>query len=152
MRLVHNEESQQHWIVRLLRLFGYIVVFGATLSGLVWGITVVGPLHGTMYNHELTRILGYILGIAIGVIVGFCAGILGSLVLWCLALLIDDIHAIRINTDRLISGASWDYEEQPTESEQPQPQPNENDEEEAHFIGEIPPQFNYRTKMEKGDE
>lgn len=92
---IHSDQAnRRHWVVRLLRCFGYIIVGAAVLFGLLRGRVLLSLLieQTTGLDMELSAALGTVLG----VLGGFLGGMLVSLPLWTMALIADDLHALRV--------------------------------------------------------
>lgn len=92
---IHSDQAnRRHWVVRLLRYFGYLVVGAAVLFGLLRGRVLLGLMieQATGMDMELAAALGTVLGL----LGGFLGGMLVSLPLWAMALIADDLHALRV--------------------------------------------------------
>lgn len=96
-----EKASKHHWTVRLLYAFGVIQIVGCTLLGWLFS----GSIAQTLYSGGVDA--GAVAGLVnvLGLLVGLMAGIISSVGTWILALVVDDIHALRIH-----SGAYVAYE------------------------------------------
>lgn len=84
------------WVIVWLRCLGYMIVIAATVAAcvlLIPGFTV-GIMHGMGVGHDFAATLALVLC----ALLGFLAGVVASVPLWGLAMLLDDIHAIRMQT------------------------------------------------------
>ena len=94
------DSEKRHWVVRWLRYNGYIICIAATISGAVLAYNYGAMLFAFM-GSSADEILSWVFAIVtllLGGLVGFVAGLGISLPFWGLALMIDDLHAIRIHS------------------------------------------------------
>lgn len=97
---LHAEEARKrHWVVRTLRYFGYLDAFAGIVAGLLYGGAMGTPLLLQLgLSFDAARLIAY----PLGGLLGFCAGLLAGLPLWGLALVADDLHALRIYASGLV--------------------------------------------------
>lgn len=136
MHLVPIREDQanrRHWVVKALRFVGYIQVIVDMIIGFAVGSTFIASVlrEQFYFSRDGASLFGSVIGIALG----FCMGMWLTLTVWGLALVIDDIHAIRMNTAGYYTS---DPQDTPYTSE-----------DNLHFIGEVPPQFNYKNRRQQ---
>ena len=92
-----EETSKKSWIIRTLEIYGVLTVIGAILSGTFIGGPYIGAWFRSIFPQwpaETARDVGIILGF----IGGFFSGLWLSLPAFALAMVIDDIHATRLQT------------------------------------------------------
>lgn len=94
-----EQASKPHWTVKLLRAFGVIQIAAATLLGLAFARPIAVQLNlGYAWSNDavpLLQLLGGLLGLA--------AGIVSSVGTWALALVIDDLHAMRMHSQAWVA-------------------------------------------------
>ena len=96
-----EETSKKSWIIRTLEIYGVLTVIGAALSGLfVAGPVIAAWLMKTVSTDYNTASLG---GRILGIIGGFFSGLWLSLPAFALAMVIDDIHATRLQTGAYVA-------------------------------------------------
>ena len=80
-----DRANQMHWVVKFFRFFGYLSLFVNL---------IIGVFLTDLFFNGIYMILGYIITVfeAITLSLGF----------WAIALFLDDIHAIRIQTSYYI--------------------------------------------------
>ena len=88
------EAEKKHWIVRWLRYTGFIEVSAAVIIGLFYSFNLLTPLILQIVDIDPT--LAAIIAMMLGGFVSFVAGLGITLPVWGLALVIDDLHALRI--------------------------------------------------------
>ena len=97
-----EETSKKSWIIRTLEIYGVLTVIGAILSGTFIGGPYIGIWFRSIfrqYTVETARTVGMI----IGFISGFFSGLWLSLPAFALAMVIDDIHATRLQTGAYVA-------------------------------------------------
>ena len=108
---VHADQlTRRHWIVRCLRFLGYCIPVVSTLIGFLHGSVLLGillPFFGMAF--ELAGSLGTVLGGLIGLI----GGLISSLPVWAFALVVEDIHALRVYASGYASSDNGDAEQKP---------------------------------------
>ena len=84
------------WVIRWLRYMGYLSV----LISIIVGVIVLSPLLvqfvATVLNLDYNGASG--IALLLGGVAGFFGGLIVSVPYWGLAMLLDDIHAIRVQT------------------------------------------------------
>lgn len=99
---VHTYEPKDRpWVIRTLRYLGFIEVIGAMLTGILYGGNLVGPLIQQAFN--LPAEVSFVITVILGALIGFCAGLIVTVPTWGLAMLLDDIHAIRLQTSAYVT-------------------------------------------------
>ena len=88
------EANNRHWVVRMLRYFGYMWAIGGTIAGAAYGYSLLGLYIAAMLGTSFG--VGAVLGVALGGFVGFVGGLVIGLPFWAMALIVDDLHALRI--------------------------------------------------------
>lgn len=94
------EPKDRPWVVRLLRYIGYLVVILSTLSG----FTVLQPIVAAnlpLYYFSNDGMYG--ISVLLGGILGLLGGFIVSVPYWGLAMLLDDIHAIRVQSSAYVT-------------------------------------------------
>lgn len=94
------EPKDRPWVIRLLRYMGYLIVFLSAVLGFTMLPRVIAAyLAINIYSagdlYPLAEILGGILGLLGGFII--------SVPYWGLAMLLDDIHAIRVQSSAYVT-------------------------------------------------
>lgn len=94
---IHSYEPKDRpWVIRSLRYMGYLLV----IISVIVGVFFLGPGLNVYVASALN--LDYNGASMIALILGGLAGLLGGLAItlpyWSLAMLLDDIHAIRVQT------------------------------------------------------
>ena len=88
-----SEADKKHWVVRMLRYFGYLWAVAGVVTGVVYGNNI-----GAYFLMQ-TFGMSYEIASAIGMIVGGFAGFVGGLIVglpfWGMSMIIDDLHAMR---------------------------------------------------------
>lgn len=88
------DANRRHWISRTLRTLGIIDVILVTVIGAwysyAFGAIYVGEMFGTTYE------IGGLVCLVVGGLVSFAVGLLLSMGLFAMALILDDLHALRI--------------------------------------------------------
>ena len=96
-----EETSKKSWIIRTLEIYGVLTVIGAALSGFfVAGPVISAWLMKTVSTDYNTASLG---GRILGLIGGIFSGLWVSLPAFALAMVIDDIHATRLQTGAYVA-------------------------------------------------
>ncbi len=96
-----EETSKKSWIIRTLEIYGVLTVIGAALSGFfVAGPVIAAWLMKTVSTDYNTASLG---GRILGLIGGIFSGLWVSLPAFALAMVIDDIHATRLQTGAYVA-------------------------------------------------
>ena len=90
-----NKAKNEHWVVQCLRGAGYCICIFSSIGGIATALTVLLPFAQRMGFGGSSVILNLCFA-GIGAIVGFLLGLLVGLPFWGLALLLDDVHALRI--------------------------------------------------------
>ena len=96
-----EEASKSGWIVRTLRAFGVLqvivsILIGATVGGQFLGVWLAQL--GLM-DYSAASASATLIGIAVGIV----AGLWSSLPWFALAQVIDDLHAIRLQTGAYVA-------------------------------------------------
>lgn len=96
-----EETAKKSWIIRTLEIYGVLTVIGAALSGFfVAGPVIAAWLMKTVSTDYNTASLG---GRILGLIGGIFSGLWVSLPAFALAMVIDDIHATRLQTEAYVA-------------------------------------------------
>jgi len=96
-----EETAKKSWIIRTLEIYGVLTVIGAALSGFfVAGPVIAAWLMKTVSTDYNTASLG---GRILGLIGGIFSGLWVSLPAFALAMVIDDIHATRLQTGAYVA-------------------------------------------------
>jgi len=88
------DANRRHWVVRMLRYFGYIWAVIGTIGGALYGYRM-GALFVVAYLNTSFEI-GAVVGVALGALVGFVGGLVIGLPFWAMSMIVDDLHALRI--------------------------------------------------------
>lgn len=99
--LYYTEAKRRHWIVRWLRYMGFLIVLAATLAAILYGGNLVTPLVQQMLRTDSNGVA--VLVLVLSAILGLAAGLVISLPWWGLSMLLDDLHAIRLQTAAYVS-------------------------------------------------
>ena len=106
--LYAEETKRRHWVVRWLRYMGYFIVIGSIISAVAFSGNTLTPIFQQMFHDQSNWIA--ILVLVLGALFGFVGGLGLSLPLWGMALMIDDIHAIRLQTAAYVTNESEYHE------------------------------------------
>lgn len=88
-----KEADQKHWVVKWLRIYGYVITTCALLAGMYYGYIYRWML---FVNVDMSFYwLFTLLALFIGGVIGLAAGLALSLPCWGMAMVIDDLHAMR---------------------------------------------------------
>ena len=89
-----SQAEKRHWVVKWLRFCGYCIIIAAGIIGsdYIGGGIRIWIIKYFYINAELADWLGKLLGALLGMVAGLFMG----LSTWGLALVIDDLHALRI--------------------------------------------------------
>ena len=90
------DADKSPWVVKMLYVLGYLFVIGAAISGAAYGGALLGPLLAAAFDIDAS--LGATLGMILGVLLGVLGSLIASLPMWALAMIVDDLHAIRVQT------------------------------------------------------
>lgn len=96
-----EEAHKSGWIVRMLKALGVLQVLGYILLG----VTVGGPVtanvlvQARIMSHEAANASATLLGLAVGIL----AGLISSLVFFAAAQALDDLHALRVQTEAYVA-------------------------------------------------
>ena len=96
-----EEATKSGWIVRMLKALGVIQVVGYILLG----ATVGGPViaNALFQAGIMSRNAASASATLIGLAVGILAGLVSSLVFFAAAQALDDLHALRIQTEAYVA-------------------------------------------------
>lgn len=86
--------NRRHWVVRTLRYFGFLLVILGTIGGTVYARALLTFPVAQALNLSLET--AQLITIVLGALLSFSASLLVTLPYWGLALVIDDLHALRI--------------------------------------------------------
>ena len=86
--------KKRHWVVRWLRYYSTFEVILAVLVGLFYSYNMLTPM--AIQTTGMDPTLCAVLALIIGGLVSFALGLAISLPFWALALVIDDLHALRL--------------------------------------------------------
>ena len=101
------EAKDRPWVTRLLRYIGFLIVIGCTLYGIIGSGNQITPLVREAMGSDSNAVA--IVVLILGGLFGFVAGLAVSVPYWGLAMLLDDIRAIRVQTSGYTAeGASAD--------------------------------------------
>lgn len=90
------DAKDRPWVIRLLRYIGYLVVILSTLFGFVALPPVVASTLHIYYASSSDGMYG--VAVLLGGVAGFFGGLIISVPYWAIAMLLDDIRAIRTQT------------------------------------------------------
>lgn len=96
-----EEAAKPGWIVRMLRALGVIQV----ITYIIVGATVGGPaianalVQARVMSQEAAGASALLLGLAVGIF----AGLVSSLVFFAAAQALDDLHALRVQTEAYVA-------------------------------------------------
>lgn len=96
-----EEASKSGWIVRMLKALGVIQV----VAGIGVGVTLGGPMlaqalvQARIMSQEAAAASAMLLGLAIGIL----AGLVSGLVFFAVAQALDDLHALRVQTEAYVA-------------------------------------------------
>lgn len=105
------QAEKKHWVVRFLRNAGYFICFLSSVGGLFLSLSLFGP----PLSDRGAAVISVIFAV-LGALIGFLVGLLIGLPFWGLAMLLDDVHALRIY-------ASGYFADDDGEEEDPAPAP-----------------------------
>ena len=92
---IHSQTAaRKHWIVRILRYFGFLTVIAGTICGTLYARAMFTVLLSEAFNISLET--SQLIVIVLAAILSFGASMLVTLPYWGLALMIDDLHALRL--------------------------------------------------------
>ena len=96
-----EEAAKTGWIVKFLRFLGVVQVVGCILLGVTVGgpFLALGLSQAGIMSQDAASASAMLLGLAAGIIVGLFSG----LVYFALAQVIDDLHAIRLQTGAYVA-------------------------------------------------
>ena len=92
--LHRDTADKKHWVVRWLRYTGFMEVIAAVIVGLIYSNNIGAPLIAELLNISWET--GRLIAVILGGFLSFVAGLAVSLPTWALALVIDDLHALRV--------------------------------------------------------
>jgi len=96
-----EEASKSGWIVRMLKALGVIQV----VAGIGVGVTLGGPMlaqalvQARIMSQDAAAASAMLLGLGIGIL----AGLVSGLVFFAAAQALDDLHALRIQTEAYVA-------------------------------------------------
>lgn len=90
------EAKDRPWVTRLLRYIGFLIVILCTLFGIVGGGDQMTPMIRGSMGSDSNAVA--IVVLILGGLFGFVAGLVISVPIWGLAMLLDDVRAIRMQT------------------------------------------------------
>lgn len=101
---IHSQTAaRKHWVVRWLRYTGYLEVTAAVIVGVFYATTFGTPLLVASFDIDPT--LCAIITIILGGFLSFAVGLSITLPTWALAMVIDDLHALRMyNEGYVVTG------------------------------------------------
>lgn len=88
------DANRRHWVVRMLRYFGYIWAAVGTIGGALYGYRLGALFVAASLNTTFE--IGAVVGAALGALVGFTGGLVIGLPFWAMSMIVDDLHALRI--------------------------------------------------------
>lgn len=86
------EADRKHWVVRWLRYTGYAEIIAAVAVGLFYAYSMLAPMLFPMLGDSTAAI---IVSLVLGGIGSLLVGLALTLPVWALAMVIDDLHAMR---------------------------------------------------------
>ena len=93
---IFDEQAQRkHWVVRWLRNMGHFICFLAGVSGVFGALSLFAPFANDMSSQGALIVFDVLVAI-LGCCVGALAGCIIGLPYWGLAMLLDDLHALRV--------------------------------------------------------
>ena len=96
-----EEASKSGWIVKMLKALGVIQV----IAGIGVGVTLGGPMlaqalvQARIMSQDAAAASAMLLGLAIGIL----AGLVSGLVFFAAAQALDDLHALRVQTEAYVA-------------------------------------------------
>lgn len=96
-----EEASKSGWIVRMLKALGVIQV----IAGIGVGVTLGGPMlsqalvQARIMSQDAAAASAMLLGLGIGIL----AGLVSGLVFFAAAQALDDLHALRVQTEAYVA-------------------------------------------------
>lgn len=96
-----EEAAKSGWIVKMLKTLGVLQVLGYILLG----ATVGGPVIANALTQAgiMSRNAASASATLIGLAVGILAGLVSSLVFFAAAQALDDLHALRVQTEAYVA-------------------------------------------------
>lgn len=96
-----EEAAKPGWIVRMLKALGVIQV----LAYILIGATIGGPVIANALTQAgvMSREAANASATLIGIAVGIFAGLISSLVFFAAAQALDDLHALRVQTEAYVA-------------------------------------------------
>ena len=92
---IHTDTpASRHWVVRWLRYTGYMEVIAAVILGVYYSAVFLAPRIQFQLNLDMNVCI--LIAALFGGFIAFVAGLGISLPAWALALVIDDLHALRL--------------------------------------------------------
>lgn len=96
-----EEASKSGWIVRMLKALGVIQV----VAGIGVGVTLGGPMlaQALVQAHIMTQDAAAASAMLLGLAIGILAGLVSGLVFFAAAQALDDLHALRVQTEAYVA-------------------------------------------------
>ena len=94
-----EEAAKSGWIVRTLKALGVLQLLGNILLG----ATVGGPVLANVLAGVMSRQAANASATLIGLAVGIFAGLISSLAFFAAAQALDDLHALRVQTEAYVA-------------------------------------------------
>lgn len=88
------DADRHHWVVKCLRLYGYIICAIFIIAGFAAGSVFFSYMAMSAFN--ISKWVAVPLMTFLGGVIGFIAGALFTIPIWGISMLIDDIHALRL--------------------------------------------------------
>ena len=86
--------DRRHWVVKWLRITGYLEVIAAVGFGVFYSFSMLTPMVSMMTGLDPSVAL--VISLVLGGLLSFALGLAVSLPVWALSMVIDDLHALRI--------------------------------------------------------
>lgn len=96
-----EEAAKPGWIVRMLKALGVIQVLAYVLIGTTFGGPVIANalIQAGVMSREAASVSATLIGLAVGIF----AGLVSGLVFFAAAQALDDLHALRVQTEAYVA-------------------------------------------------
>ena len=95
--------ARKHWVVRWLRYTGYLEIIVIVSVGMFYSYNFFAPMLSNMLRLEI--IICQCIAVVLGILISFVIGLGITLPTWALAMVIDDLHALRMyNQGYVVTG------------------------------------------------
>ncbi len=94
-----EDASKPHWTVKLLRTFGVMQIIGFTAFGFIFA----SPIAQSILNARTLHSIPDGLVLLLGALIGLMAGIIFSASTFAIAMVVDDLHAMRQHSEAWVA-------------------------------------------------